>query len=72
MRYTIKIVAEAGPCPITGKPLPALQELVTVSAATPADAVRHAQVVMTIRPKGQLLHYYHGSEEIFANLKSRK
>lgn len=58
MTYRIEIIADAGPCPLTGAPLPRLSETITIDAADIATARRLAFPHMTILPRGQRLHTY--------------
>jgi hypothetical protein len=63
--YHIDLIAEAGPCPITGKPLPELTEVVTIEAQDLDTAYRLTQVAMTIKPRGQHLRFFHNDVELF-------
>ena len=69
MRYRVRLVAEAGPDPLTGAHLEGDEEIVEVEAASLEHARRRAPYVMTMRLRGQLLRFYDDEtgEEITAD-----
>jgi hypothetical protein len=58
MKYRIRLIAEAGPDPLTGEPLEGCEEVVEVEADSLEHARRRAPRVMTMRLMGQLLRFY--------------
>lgn len=62
--FRIRVVAEAGTCPVTKQALPLLEEIVTVPGAISwDDARKKAMVYMTIRPRGQMLRTYNAETD---------
>src|SRR5690606_5822335 len=58
MKYRVRLVAEAGPDPLTGEPLVGAEEVVEVEADSREHARRRAAYAMTMRLAGQLLRFY--------------
>ena len=73
MRYRIRLIAEAGPDPLTGQQFEGAEEVVEVEADSLEHARQRAPHAMTMRLKGQLLRFYDDvtGEEIRADREPR-
>lgn len=56
--YSVRLVCEAGPDPVSGEPRDAVEETLTVEAPTAWAAKTAATKRMTIRPMGRILRAY--------------
>jgi len=56
--YSVRLVCEAGPEPVTGEVLDRSEETITVEAPTAWDAKTRATMQMTIRPMGRVLRAF--------------
>jgi len=73
MRYRVRLIAEAGPDPLTGEQLEGAEEVIEVEADSLEHARRRAPHAMTMRLRGQLLRFYDDEtgEEITADREQR-
>lgn len=65
--FTVRLEAAATTCQLTGFPLPAIAETLTVEAADRRAAYRRVPAVMKSRLMGQTLHIYIDGVQEFSN-----